>query len=33
MKLSYELDGVTYVLVGMTNGVCKYKALEKITEE
>lgn len=29
MKLSYELDGVTYVLVGMTNGVCKYKALEK----
>lgn len=29
MKLSYELDGVTYVLVGMTNGVCTYKALGK----
>ena len=29
MKLSYELDGVTYVLIGMTNGVCTYKALEK----
>lgn len=29
MKLSYELDGVTYVLVGMTNGVCTYKALTK----
>lgn len=29
MKLSYELNGVTYVLVGMTNGVCTYKALEK----
>ena len=29
MKLSYELDGETYVLVGMTNGVCTYKALEK----
>lgn len=29
MKLSYELDGVTYVLVGMTNGVCTYKALKK----
>lgn len=29
MRLSYELDGVTYVLVGMTNGVCTYKALEK----
>lgn len=29
MKLSYELDGVTYVLVGMTNGVCTYKAINK----
>lgn len=29
MKLSYELDGVTYILVGMTNGVCTYKALNK----
>lgn len=29
MKLSYELDGVTYILVGMTNGVCMYKALKK----
>lgn len=29
MKLSYELDGVTYILVGMTNGVCTYKKLEK----
>ena len=29
MRLSYTLDGVTYILVGMTNGVCTYKALEK----
>ena len=29
MKLSYELDGVTYILVGMINGVCTYKALDK----
>ena len=29
MKLSYELDGVTYILVGMTNGVCTYKKIEK----
>lgn len=29
MKLSYELDGETYVLVGMTNGVLTYKKLEK----
>ena len=29
MKLSYELDGVTYILVGMTNGVCTYKELKK----
>lgn len=29
MRLSYTLDGDTYVLVGMTNGVCAYKKLEK----
>lgn len=29
MRLSYELDGDTYVLVGMTNGVLTYKKLEK----
>lgn len=29
MRLSYTLDGDTYVLVGMTNGVCTYKKLEK----
>jgi hypothetical protein len=29
MRLSYELDGETYILVGMTNGVCTYKKLEK----
>lgn len=29
MRLSYTLDGDTYVLVGMTNGVCTYKKIEK----
>lgn len=29
MKLSYEFGGEIYVLVGMTNGVCTYKKLEK----
>lgn len=25
MKLSYEIDGKTYILVGMSNGVCTYR--------
>lgn len=25
MRLSYEIDGKTYILTGMTNGVCTYK--------
>ena len=29
MRLSYEFEGDTYILVGMVNGVCKYKKLEK----
>lgn len=29
MRLSYTLDGDTYVLVGMTNGVCTYRKIEK----
>lgn len=29
MRLSYTLGGDTYILVGMTNGVCTYKKLEK----
>lgn len=29
MRLSYEFEGETYVLVGMTNGVLTYKKLEK----
>lgn len=24
MRLSYELDGKTYILTGMINGVCTY---------
>lgn len=27
MKLSYELDGVVYVLTGSSNGVFSYKPL------
>lgn len=29
MKLSYEIDGVVYILSGMVNGVLTYKKLEK----
>lgn len=29
MKLSYEIDGDTYILTGMSNGVFTYKKLEK----
>lgn len=29
MKLSYELDGVVYILTGMKNGVPTYKAINK----
>lgn len=27
MKLRFELDGVVYILTGMTNGVPTYKAI------
>lgn len=27
MKFRYEIDGVVYVLTGMTNGVPTYKAI------
>lgn len=29
MKLSYEIDGVIYVLTGAKNGVPTYKAINK----
>ena len=29
MRFRYEIDGVTYVLTGMTNGVPTYKAINK----
>lgn len=29
MKLSFELEGVKYVLTDMINGVARYKAINK----
>lgn len=29
MRFRYEIDGVVYVMTGMTNGVPTYKAINK----
>lgn len=29
MRFRYEIDGITYVLTDMTNGVAHYKAINK----
>ena len=29
MRFRYEIDGVVYVLTDMTNGVARYKAINK----
>lgn len=29
MRFGYEIDGVVYVLTGMTNGVPTYKAISR----